>query len=141
YQPVHRPATGAGTVAGDSPLRLYQAGLPPLPGTREEVRELASLFGGDAVVYTGAAATAARLERLPVRPRYLHLACHALLDRRFPLDSALALATPKRAGAGDTGLLQAWQILGKLRLDADLVTHSACGTGLGREAAGEGLIG
>jgi CHAT domain-containing protein/tetratricopeptide (TPR) repeat protein len=139
--PLYRPVAGVRAVPGDPPLRCYRAGLPPLPGTREEVRTLAALFGRNAMVYTGAAATEARLERLPVRPRYLHLACHALLDRRFPLDSALALATPEGEGAGDSGLLQAWQIFDKLRLDADLVTLSACGTGLGREAGGEGLIG
>jgi CHAT domain-containing protein/Flp pilus assembly protein TadD len=127
----------------DPPLRRYQAGLPPLPGAREEVRTLAALYGRDASIYVGAAATEQRLEHLPVRPRYLHLACHTLLDPRFPLDSALALATPTGADAddGDDGMLQAWEILERLRFDADLVTLSACGTGLGREAAGEGMIG
>src|SRR4029079_9510969 len=51
------------------------------------------------------------------------------------------LATPARDDPGDNGMLQAWEIFERLRLDADLVTLSACGTGLGREAAGEGLIG
>jgi CHAT domain-containing protein/Tfp pilus assembly protein PilF len=138
--PLYRSVAGAKAAPGDPPLRCYRAGLPPLPGSREEVRALAALFPA-AVVYTGAAATGAQLAHLPVRPRYLHLACHALLDRRFPLDSGLALATPQGAGAEDSGLLQAWQIFEKVRLDADLVTLSACGTGLGREAAGEGLIG
>ena len=121
----------------DPPLRRYRAGLPPLPGAREEVRALAALFGRDALIYTGAAATKTRAEHLPRQPRYVHFACHALLDRGSPLDSALALAPD----AGGDGLLAGWEILERLRLDADLVTLSACGTGLGREAAGEGLIG
>lgn len=139
--PLVRASEGSKATPDDPPLRRYRAGLPPLPGAREEVRALAALYGNDATIYTGAAATEKRLEHLPVRPRYLHLACHALLDRRFPLDSALALATPAGDDPGDNGMLQAWEILERLRLDVDLVTLSACGTGLGREAAGEGLIG
>jgi len=135
-------ASGAAADEDDPPLRRYRAGLPPLPGAREEARALIALYGRDAQVYTGAAATEAQVGKLGARPRILHFASHALLDRRSPLDSALALAVPANGleDRGD-GLLQAWEILERLRLDADLVTLSACDTGLGRDAAGEGLIG
>ncbi|HEX4959692.1 MAG TPA: CHAT domain-containing protein [Thermoanaerobaculia bacterium] len=137
--PATNPPSPGAVEPSASPLRRYHAGLPPLPGAREEVGALAALYGRDARVYTGADATKARLESLPVRARYLHFACHALLDRRFPLDSSLALA---RSGVnGDDGMLQAWEIFERLRLDADLVTLSACDSGLGREEGGEGLIG
>ena len=43
--------------------------------------------------------------------------------------------------AGENGLLQAWEIFEQVRLDAELVTLSACQSGLGTEVAGEGLIG
>jgi tetratricopeptide (TPR) repeat protein len=133
--PLVRPAPGATATPDDSPLRRYRAGLPPLPGAREEVRALADLYGQDALIYTGAAATEKRLEHLPVRPRYLHLACHALLDRRSPLDSALALATPARDDPGDNGMLQAWEIIEHLRLDADLgLRHGPGPRGRGRGA-------
>jgi CHAT domain-containing protein len=137
--PLYRRAS-AGASPGDRPLRRYLQGLPPLPGAREEVRSLASLFGADAVIYLGPEATEKRAKALPARARSLHFACHALLDPRFPLDSALALSVPLLESDGD-GLLQAWEIFERVRLDADLVTLSACETGLGRNAAGEGLIG
>lgn len=139
--PRYRPAAGAAADPWASPLARYRRGLPPLPASREEVRSLASLYGSNATAYLGAAATEARAKRLPARPRILHFATHALLDRRFPLDSALALSVPGGADEDDNGLLQAWEIFERLRLDADLVTLSACETGLGRDAAGEGLIG
>jgi CHAT domain-containing protein/tetratricopeptide (TPR) repeat protein len=136
---VQAPAAGSVDDPGEAPVRRYRQGLRPLPGAREEVRALASLWGRDAYVYVGAAASEQRLRELPVRPRYLHFACHALLDRRYPLDSALALARP--ADPQDNGLLQAWEIFERLHLDAELVTLSACETGLGRDGGGEGLIG
>ncbi|HSS48366.1 MAG TPA: CHAT domain-containing tetratricopeptide repeat protein, partial [Thermoanaerobaculia bacterium] len=139
--PVYQAVPGAVTGEDDTPLRRYRAGLPPLPGAREEVQALSALYGREARVYIGAAATEAQVEHLPAATRYLHFACHALLDRRFPLDSALALATTHDGHDGDNGLLQAWEIFERLRIDADLVTLSACGTGLGRDGGGEGLIG
>ena len=50
-------------------------------------------------------------------------------------------APEQRAEGQDNGLLQAWEIFESVRLDADLVTLSACGTALGREMGGEGLVG
>ena len=72
----------------------------------------------------------------------IHYACHAVVNERFPLDSALAFTIPDKPREGqDNGLLQAWEIFEKVRIDADLVTLSACESGLGREMGGEGLIG
>ncbi len=139
--PRYRPAAGASSDPLASPLARYRRGLPPLPASREEAGSLTSLYGSNAVAYLGSAATEARAKHLPARPRIVHFAAHALLDHRFPLDSALALSIPGGADQDDNGLLQAWEIFERLRIDADLVTLSACETGLGRDAAGEGLIG
>jgi CHAT domain-containing protein len=60
----------------------------------------------------------------------------------MPLNSALALTIREDPGEGqDNGLLQAWEIFERMRLDAELVTLSACDSALGREAGGEGLVG
>jgi CHAT domain-containing protein/tetratricopeptide (TPR) repeat protein len=125
---------------------IRQGRLSPLPGTRAEVERVSALYTPNARVYLGRDATEERLKEIAtrsVRPglRYLHIASHGLLDDQFPLDSALALSTPATAvDSHDNGLLQAWEIYEQLRIDADLVTLSACETGFGEDIGGEGLI-
>jgi len=116
--------------------------LRPLPLSGQEVKSIAALYP-QAEVYLGHEATEERAKSIgPESRRLVHFACHGLLDERFPLNSALALTVPEKPTEGqDNGLLQAWEIFESVRLDADLVTLSACDTGLGREMAGEGLIG
>jgi CHAT domain-containing protein len=136
--PSDRP--GRLTAFGD-PLRGDR--FAPLPGSRREVERIASLYAPAATAYLGEDATEERAKSVGKGTRYLHFACHAVSDERFPLDSALALTIPHVPAAAGTenGLLQAWEIFESLRIDADLVTLSACQTGLGAERGGEGLIG
>ncbi len=134
-----RPGTAASR--GPRPSVRFRAGLEPLPASRGEVEQVTGLFR-PARSFLGAQATEARFLAEAPRGRIVHFAGHALLDPRFPLDSALALSAPDRPGRlGDDGLLQAWEIFERLRLSADLVTLSACETALGLEAQGEGLLG
>ena len=115
--------------------------LASIPATREEVRNIAALYPG-ARIFLGAEATEERAKSIGKEARYLHFACHGLLDERFPLNSALALTIPEHPQEGqDNGLLQSWEIFESVRLDADLVTLSACDTALGKEMGGEGLVG
>ena len=71
--------------------------------------------------------------------RILHLATHGVLDETSPLYSHVVLS-PGPAGSSEDGLLEAWEML-DLKLDADLVVLSACETGRGRIAPGEGIVG
>ena len=115
--------------------------LTPLPSTREEVRDIAALYP-QAQAFLGPEATEERAKSIGQDTRYVHFACHGLLDERFPLNSSLALTIPENLGEGqENGLLQAWEIFDGMRLDADLVTLSACDSGLGQEMGGEGLLG
>jgi CHAT domain-containing protein/Tfp pilus assembly protein PilF len=115
----------------------------PLPGTRREVQEIARLFPeGSARIFLGQEATEDTVKALGREPRIIHFAVHGHLDDRFPWNSALALSIPENPPEGrDNGLLQVWEILESVRVDADLVVLSACDTGLGEEQGGEGLIG
>lgn len=126
----------------DSRPGTHASRLSPLPGTRAEVEHLRALFPERARVFLGPEATEEQVKALGDSARLIHFACHGLLDSRFPLESALALSFPARAAAGrENGLLQAWEIFEHVRLDADLVTLSACETDLGEKQGGEGLLG
>jgi len=117
--------------------------LSPLPFTRLEVEEIVGLYGAGGRKCLGSEATEGRAKAVGSEgARYVHFACHGLLDERFPLNSALALTIPETPKEGeDNGLLQAWEIFEGVRIDADLVTLSACETALGKEMGGEGLVG
>jgi CHAT domain-containing protein len=116
--------------------------LAPLPASRAEVETIAGFYGARATTYLGEQATEQAARNVGASAWQVHFACHALLDERFPLDSALVLAIPDSPSEGeDNGLLQAWEIFEGVRIDADLVTLSGCETALGREMGGEGLIG
>lgn len=115
-------------------------GLAPLPSSRAEAKAVARGFGDWSRVYLGPAATEARVKELGPEASIVHFACHGLLDERVPLNSGLLLAFPSGETADENGLLQAWEVIDRVRLSADLVTLSACSTGLGKEMGGEGLV-
>ncbi len=140
--PVY-PPTG-----GDAPADLQvrsaaERGLAlrPLPSSRSEILNLGALFP-EAKTYLGADATEEKAKAAAPEARIVHFAVHGLLDESVPLNSGLALTIPEHPAEGqDNGLLQAWEIFESLRLDADLVTLSACDTALGKDAGGEGILG
>ncbi|HTC23626.1 MAG TPA: CHAT domain-containing protein [Gemmatimonadales bacterium] len=113
-----------------------RGGLPQLPASAAEARSAASLFPGSEI-RLGREASAFALRRARLSEfSILHLATHALVDEAALGRSAIVLA----AGGGDDGFLGAGD-LAQLRLDADLVVLSGCGTALGVIVGGEGIRG
>jgi CHAT domain-containing protein len=137
--------TSEASPNADAAVRLATtrtAELGPLPSTRREVESIASLFGTRAVTYLGAAASEERVKAGLRDFAYVHFACHGLIDEQQPLHSALVLSLPAAPAAGsENGVLQVWEIFDSVRLDADLVTLSACNTAVGQDVRGEGLQG
>jgi len=127
-----------------APLRHLDAETAAI---RDRVPD-ARVLEGDAATETALAALARSGELAGFG--LVHVAAHALTDDEDPMRSCLVLASPAAdrsvdaAARGDDpvdGRLTAAEILDTWTLDADLVVASACETGLGREAGGEGHVG
>lgn len=107
------------------------AGETRLQFGEEEAHSVARLTGGESV--TGAIPKKARLYESASQYRMLHFSCHGTFDPENPLASALHLAPDEN--------LTAFDVLNDLRLNCDLVTLSACESGLSRVRRGDELIG
>ena len=123
-----------------------------LPGTRREVEAVAGLFPvGEASTIAGPRACESTIQGLARSGklkgyRYLHFATHGESDPRFAYRTALILAPDPDVSADamaleTDGTITAEQIARTWELDADLVVLSACESGLGRAAGGEGYLG
>ncbi len=116
-------------------------GLTALPHSRREVTEIGRLFSREPVgIYLGLDATEEQAKSLGKDVNIVHFAVHGVLDDLSPLDSFLAFTIPDETADRDNGLLQAWEIFERVRLDADLVVLSGCKTAIGPQRGGDGLI-
>ncbi|MFL5243879.1 MAG: tetratricopeptide repeat protein [Gemmataceae bacterium] len=146
-----RPHThGEKPDASAQPIESFAA----LPATRKEIQAISRVFTRVELL-TKSEASEQNLERMAAADelrkfRFLHFATHGLLDDKRALNSALILAQDNLPDplvqvldgkASSDGRLTAAEILRDWKLDADLVTLSACETGLGKFSGGEGYLG
>lgn len=106
-----------------------------LPGSEQEVRLLATDRPSTRVLVRRAASESA-FKREARGQRIIHVAAHGQFAARDPLNSGLLLAPD----SGEDGRLTVDEIY-DLRLDADLVTLSACETALGEVLNGDDVVG
>ncbi len=102
---------------------------------QDEVQAIAKTFP-QAKVLVRKEATKGAFRSLAPQFSYLHLATHGQFDPDAPLKSGLLLA---KDAQGD-GFLSLGDLY-SLRLNADLVTLSACETGLGKVSNGDDVVG
>jgi len=130
YELTRLPTAAALTLSGSGrrppgTLLALAPGRSAPPATREEVRRVASVFDAPRLL-VGEPASERRFKQQAGDYRVLHLASHGYFSPLSPLLSGLEL----EAGAGEDGRLEVYEILG-LRLSSELVTLSACSSGLG----------
>ncbi|MDR9417130.1 MAG: CHAT domain-containing protein, partial [Gracilimonas sp.] len=124
-----------------SPSRS-QASFASLPSTLLEVDSISANFEKSTILKNDDVSEATLKSHDLSNYRFLHFATHANVDEVNPFRSGLLLS--KKADVeslfGEDGHLNSREIA-NLQLKADLVTLSACNTGMGALVTGEGLIG
>jgi len=111
--------------------------LYDLPQTREEILTVSKIVSKDSVLLLGPAATETAFKAQPLKDfKIVHIAAHGFADTQFPERSGLVLGVDPTSH--DDGLLQVREII-RLRFNADLVTLSACNTGVGKLEGEEGV--
>ncbi|MGH9773242.1 MAG: CHAT domain-containing protein, partial [Candidatus Acidiferrales bacterium] len=101
-----------------------------IPAVDTEIHEIAAIAGAGAEVLTGRAASEAAFKEHRLKDyRVIHIAAHGFADLKFPERSGIFLGFDR--ARREDGLLQVREIR-NLRLNADLVTLSACDTGAGK---------
>jgi len=135
------PEAAVGTNGPSGPVTrgvydLDATQLRPLPLAAEEAESVRAALGASgSQVLVKDAATEAAVKAQPLADyRVLHLAAHGIMSTKFPARSALVL----RPSGVEDGLLQAREIL-DLRLNAALVTLSACDTSTGADQGQDGV--
>ncbi len=133
-----RVGEGRMLLIGNPVYRLDQYG--ELPQAGEEMAKVAGHFdGGHRTVLEGAAASPeAYKASQPGGYAYVHFVAHATASENSPLDSAVVLSQDANDAAQYK--LYAREIL-RQKLNAELVTLSACYGSGEREYLGEGLVG
>jgi CHAT domain-containing protein/tetratricopeptide (TPR) repeat protein len=111
-----------------------------LPDSKSEVEEIRYLFmgsNGNATIQTGNEASESNFKAEDLgKYRFVHFATHGQVNESEPALSRIFLSPDK----GEDGSLYTGEIY-NLKINADLVTLSACETGLGKVAKGEGIVG
>lgn len=124
-----------------APVTFEKDGLVELPGTESEVNEISQLFSSrnlksETLTRLQAAETKVKDSNLK-NFSYLHFATHGIVDETNPELSKIYLQS---TSASEDGHLYSGEIY-NMELNANLVTLSACQTGLGKLSKGEGVIG
>jgi CHAT domain-containing protein len=115
-------------------------GLPRLQATLQEAKEIVALTDQGVMVTGFDASRATAMSDDLQHYQIVHFATHGLVSNEHPEMSGIVLSLVDKQGNEENGFLQLHDIY-NLRLSAELVTLSACSTGLGKEVGGEGLVG
>lgn len=122
--------------SGDSLSQIIaDLDLDPLLYANQEVKVLQELFGVNSVGVLGANSTETTFKQVAKEYGVLHFATHGIVNHNDPMFSGLAFLTDSI----NDGLLHTHELF-SLELNAELITLSACNSGVGKLYAGEGVM-
>lgn len=115
--------------------------LARLDASEDEAEAIMEIVGdSQSTVLSGAAATRERaLETSVSEYKIIHFATHGLINEARPELSGIVLSQIDEAGQPRNGVVRLRDIYA-MNLSADAIVLSACGTGVGKEVRGEGLL-
>ena len=130
-----KPATfSRDLVAFADPARVD---FPSVPGLRDQVRQISAYYDPARTdMKVGAEAAEKSFRENAPTARVLHVAAHGIMDQNNALHSRILLS----GNGADDGWIEAWELM-RMGISADLAVLSACETGRGQVADGEGLVG
>lgn len=134
---------GSGIDVGDLGEKTSsQSNLASLPATLLEVDSIAVNFQNAKILKNENVTEASLKSHNLADYRFIHFATHGHIDEINPSQSGLILSRKMDVESlfGEDGFLNSSEISG-LNLNSDLVTLSACNTGMGKIITGEGLLG
>ncbi len=114
---------------------IFRKNFSELKFSETEIKNANNFFDGK--IFLGSDATESEFIRQAKDSRILHLATHADVNDKSPLESGLVFST-KNDSERD-GFLNTSEIY-NLKFSADLVVMSACNTGFGKIVKGEGML-
>jgi CHAT domain-containing protein len=117
-------------------LGKFRDEVSALKWNKREVELIAEKIGGD--FFSGDDATESKFKSSAKDYRVLHLAMHALIDDQDPMNSEFVFSHEKDT-ANEDGYLHAFELY-NMELNAQMVVLSACKTGYGQLAKGEGVM-
>jgi CHAT domain-containing protein len=142
------PSYDLNSVAGTDPQlqgsnNNFLRHIGPLSFNETEVRGAATYFSKSGN-YFGADASERSFKTYAIKSRIIHLAMHAIVNDQNSLYSGLLFSDarkniPPKPYPGEDGFLYLYELY-NMKLEADLAVLSACMTGVGEMATGEGIM-
>ena len=148
YDIIAIGASGEGATGSKGGGRVYpftDIPIEPLPGAAQEAKDVASVFSRSLVLAGRSAGEGALKASRIDDTGILHIAAHAYIDNG-DLRRSFIVLNPERgfgdslASVSEDGILQ-WHEIAALKLNAALVTLSACRSAGGVLSYGEGISG
>ena len=131
----------APSIALFAPVNFSSMNMKNLPQTSDEVRSISGIFadrGYRSCIFELGNASEYAFKNIDLKAyRYIHLATHGLIDHENSEYSKIILG--RDSANVEDGELNVGEIY-NMKFRADLITISACETGMGKLVSGEGII-